>query len=739
MKNTDKGSKKVVGRLEGGAAETSANLGAPSGRPFAHPKNAARSASADLGAPSGGPSADRRDTVTSSSADLGDPSAPGPANKPPRRAIWIERVAPAVDDGRFPAKREVGDQLAVSADIFKEGHDVLAAVIRYRTRGEARWREQPLRPGDNDRWYGEVPLVENTEYCWAVEAWTDTWASWRRDTERRIAGGQSDLGSELLEGRALVAAAAATASPEDRGALERMLVAFDTAHTGSARQGLLLDPALGALMSRCQERRDATRSDRELSVIVDRPRARFASWYEMFPRSQGREPGRHGTFDDCVDRLPEIQRMGFDVVYLPPIHPIGRAHRKGPNNSLVAGPGDPGSPWAIGGPEGGHDAIHPELGTLADFRRLVAATRALDMEIALDLALQCSPDHPWVREHPEWFAHRPDGTIKYAENPPKRYQDIYPLDFGSPAWPALWDEILRVVLFWIEQGVRTFRVDNPHTKPLDFWQWLLGEVRRRHPDTIFLSEAFTRPKVMKALAKAGFSQSYTYFTWRNFKEELGEYLEELATTEMAEYFRGNFFANTPDILPEVLQRGGPPAFRMRAALAALASPVWGIYSGFELCEGEAVPGTEEYLDSEKYAVRVRDWRAPGNLTDYVARLNRIRRENPALQRWRNLRLYRADSDHVLFFGKATPDRDNVVFVAVNLDPFAAHEATLHLPLGEMGVGADETYELTELLTGTRQLCRGDAHTVSLDPPTASAVVYRVARWRRRERDFDYYG
>ena len=659
--------------------------------------------------------------------------------KPPRRAIWIERVEPCVDDGRFPVKREVGDLLEVSADVFKEGHDVLAAAIRYRTAGDPGWQEVPLRPGDNDRWYGEIPLAENAEYRFAVEAWTDAWASWRRDTDRRVAAGQTALGSELLEGRALVNAVAHHASVEDRAAAERTLAAFDAALSDSARLALLVDPGLAALMGRSQERRDCTRSDRELAVIVDRPRARFAAWYEMFPRSQGREPGRHGTFDDAIDRLPDVQRMGFDVVYLPPIHPIGRTHRKGPNNALVAAPGDPGSPWAIGGPEGGHTAVHPELGSLADFRRFVAAARALDLEVALDLALQCSPDHPWVREHPEWFQHRPDGTIKYAENPPKRYQDIYPLDFGSPAWASLWDEVLHVVLFWIDQGVRTFRVDNPHTKPLDFWQWLLAEVRRRHPDTIFLSEAFTRPKVMKALAKVGFSQSYTYFTWRNFKDELGEYLQELASTEMAEYFRGNFFANTPDILPEVLQRGGPPAFRMRAALAALGSPLWGIYSGFELCEGEAVPGTEEYHDSEKYAVRVRDWDAPGNIKDYVARLNRIRRENPALQRWRTLRLHRADSDYVLFFGKATPDRANVVFVAVNLDPFAAHEATLHLPLAEVGVAEDETYELTELLTGARQLCRGATHAVQLDPRTAPAAVYRLARWRRRERDFDYYG
>jgi starch synthase (maltosyl-transferring) len=430
--------------------------------------------------------------------------------------------------------------------------------------------------------------------------------------------------------------------------------------------------------------------------------------------------------------------MGFDVVYLPPIHPIGRTARKGPDNALHAGPGDPGSPWAIGAPEGGHTAVHPELGTLEDFRRLVKAAQGLGLEIALDFAIQCSPDHPWVREHPEWFYPRPDGTIKYAENPPKKYQDIYPINFASPAWASLWDALLGAVRFWIDQGVRTFRVDNPHTKPLDFWAWLIRQVQERDPDVIFLSEAFTRPKVMRALAKAGFTQSYTYFTWRNFKEELTEYLEELTRSEMAEYFRGNFFVNTPDILPEVLQRGGPPAFRMRATLAATLSSVWGVYSGFELGEAAALPGSEEYRGSEKYEIRVRDWDAPGNLKDHIARLNTIRRENRALHSMAGLRFYGASSPHVLFYGKMTPGRDNVILAAVNLDPFATHEATLEIPLEEIGIAADETYELHELLTDERRLVRGARHTVSLDPRVASAHVYRLGRWRRRERDFDYY-
>ena len=655
-----------------------------------------------------------------------------------RRPIVIEHVRPAVDDGRYPVKRVVGDALTITADIFKEGHDLLAASIRFRAVGETDWRETPLSPVDNDGWAGSFPLEANTRYRYTVEAWTDTFGSWVEEMRRRLAGGQVDLTSELLEGGAMLARARGGARDADAAALTRALERLEAASSRDRRLDVLLDSDLRQVMARVQPRPDLTRHDRELEVVVDRPPAAFAAWYEMFPRSQGRIPGRHGAFDDCIDRLPAIRRMGFDVVYLPPIHPIGRTARKGPDNALAAGPGDPGSPWAIGGPEGGHTAVHPELGTLEDFRRLVKTAQGLGMEIALDFAIQCSPDHPWVREHPEWFYPRPDGTIKYAENPPKKYQDIYPINFASPAWESLWNALLGVVRFWIDQGVRTFRVDNPHTKPLDFWAWLIREVQDRDPDVVFLSEAFTRPKVMRALAKAGFTQSYTYFTWRNFKEELTEYLEELTGSEMAEYFRGNFFVNTPDILPEVLQRGGPPAFRMRAALAATLSSVWGIYSGYELCEATPLPGSEEYRASEKYEIRVRDWDAPGNISSYIAQLNTIRQENPALHRMGGLRFYPANSPHVLFYGKLTPARDNVILVAVNLDPFATHEAALQIPLAEIGIAPDETYELHELLGGDRRLVRGATHTVTLDPRTAPAHVYRVGRWRRRERDFDYY-
>src|SRR5262245_6429728 len=654
------------------------------------------------------------------------------------RPILIEHVAPAVDDGRYPCKRVVGDCLQVSADILKEGHDLLDAVILYHARDESHWHEAPMRLIDNDRWTGQFLLERNTRYTFTIEAWTDAFGSWVAEIERRQAAGQADLQSELLEGLELVRQAGTRAAAGEAAGFRLVLERSHAAQDQQARLDLLLDPTLRRAVSRAQERRDRTRYDHELEDVVDRARAGRAAWYHLLPRSQGQLPDGHGTFDDCIRRLPEIERLGFDVVYLPPIHPIGLSHRKGPNNALTAGPTDPGSPWAIGAVEGGHTAVHPALGTLEGFRRLLDAAQSRGMEIAIDLAIQCSPDHPWVREHPEWFYRRPDGTLKYAENPPKKYQDIYPINFACEAWEALWDELLRVVLFWVEQGVRTFRVDNPHTKPVEFWEWLISEVQDGHPDVIFLSEAFTRPKMMKALAKAGFSQSYTYFTWRNFKTELTEYLEELTQSEMAEYFRGNFFCNTPDILPEILQRGGPPAFKMRAALAATLSPLWGIYSGFELCEGAAQPGTEEYLDSEKYQIRVRDWDQPGHIKDYLTRVNQIRRENAALQTLRNLRFHQADSPHVLFYERSAEAGDHAVLVAVNLDPFATHEAVLHLPLEALGFAPGDTYEIHELLTDARALGRGAVHTVALDPKVSPAHIYRVEHWRRREQDFPYF-
>ena len=655
------------------------------------------------------------------------------ASRAPRahvRSVWIGDVRPELDGGRFPIKREVGDTLEVTADIFQEGHGGLAAVLRYRTAKDTAWHEVRMEPLGNDRWAGRFLLEENTRYVYTLEAWPDAYRSWAEDLRKRLGAGM-DVTSELLEGAALLRDALARVVGADRRRLEARLVEFGATGDADRRARLLLNEEVGEILDAYPDRGAATRYDRELEVVVDRPLARFAAWYELFPRSQGRLPGRHGTFRDCIERLPDIAGMGFDVVYLPPIHPIGRSFRKGRNNALEAGLDDPGSPWAIGNEHGGHKAIDPALGTLADFRAFLRAARNHGLEVALDYALQCSPDHPWVTEHPEWFHHRPDGTIKYAENPPKKYQDIYPLNFYGREREALWEEAKGILLFWIEQGVRIFRVDNPHTKPIPFWAWAIAEVQAVHPDVIVLAEAFTRPRVVQALAKVGFTQSYTYFTWRNFKQELIDYLTELTHGEMAEYFRGNFFANTPDILPPILQQGGPPAFRMRLVLAATLSSLYGIYSGYELCENAAVPGTEEYLDSEKYEIKVRDWDAPGNILVYVTRLNQIRRENPALHEYRNLVFYESDDEHILCYGKRSTDGANAVLVAVNLDPFAPHEGRVRLPLDDLGIGPDESFQAHELVTNARHLWKGPTQRVRLDPAVEPAAVFRLERFGQR--------
>jgi starch synthase (maltosyl-transferring) len=651
--------------------------------------------------------------------------------------VWIGGVQPELECGRFPVKREVGDRFRVTADILREGHEALTAVLRYRTVKDTAWHEVRMRPLGNDRWEAGFPLEENTRYLYTVEAYPDPFRSWADDLEKRLAAGM-EVGSELLEGAALLRGSLARVAGADRKRLEALLAALEAAPSGLERARLLLAPEIAELMETYPDRSAASRYERELEVVVDRPRARYGAWYELFPRSQGRVPGQHGTFRDTLERLPDIASLGFDVLYLPPIHPIGRSYRKGRNNRLAAEPGDPGSPWAIGNAQGGHKTVEPALGSLQDFRGLVQAAAGHGIEIALDYALQCSPDHPYVREHPEWFHRRPDGTIKYAENPPKRYQDIYPLNFYCRDRQALWEELKSILFFWIDQGVRIFRVDNPHTKPIPFWAWLIGEVQAVHPDVIFLSEAFTRPKVMYALAKIGFTQSYTYFTWRNFKDELTAYFTELTQTEVAEFFRGNLFTNTPDILPPILQRGGRPAFRMRLALAATLSSVYGIYSGYELCENAAVPGSEEYLDAEKYEVKVRDWEAPGNIREDIRRLNRIRRENPALQGYRNLRFYPSEDENILFYGKRSADGGNTILVAVNLDPFEAHTSRLLLPLAELGIAEDERFEVEELLTGARHLWRGAGQTVALDPAAQPAAIFRPRRFPHKVYDSPCY-
>jgi starch synthase (maltosyl-transferring) len=480
-------------------------------------------------------------------------------------------------------------------------------------------------------------------------------------------------------------------------------------------------------MARASPRADETRSEPELEVVVDRAAARFSTWYEMFARSQGREPGASASFDDCIARLPEIAALGFDVVYLPPIHPIGQTNRKGKNNAPQAAPGDPGSPYAIGSAAGGHCAVEPELGTLDDFRRFVRAAAAHGIEVALDFAVQCSPDHPWVRRHPQWFRFRPDGSIKYAENPPKKYEDIVNVDFDTPQRDALWAALRDIVLFWVGEGVRIFRVDNPHTKPLPFWEWLIREVKRRCPEAIFLSEAFTRPKMMRALAKAGFSQSYTYFTWRNSKAELTEYLTELTRFPTSEYFRPNFFTNTPDILPEFLQQGGRAAFRIRLALAATLSPAYGIYNGFELCENTPIPGREEYLDSEKYEYKVWDWDRPGNIKDDILSVNRFRRENPAMRQFLNLRFLDCGEPNIIAYAKTAAEPPNVVVVIVNLDPHAVHEGEVELPLTALRLGVEDEFAAEEALSGTVWRLRGARQRFRLDPESSPALIFRLRR------------
>jgi starch synthase (maltosyl-transferring) len=648
-----------------------------------------------------------------------------PDRAPPH--LVVGAIAPAVADGRYAVKRLVGDGLRIGADIFTDGHDILAAHVLYLAPGERRLSSAAMTYSfEDDRWYATLPLDRVGEWRFVVEGWVDRFATWRSELEKKVGAGQA-VASELLEGADQVREAEPHARGDDHGRLAAYAATLgDPAADHGARVSAALSDELLGLMTAYGRPYGLTRSDREYRVRADRREAGFAAWYEFFPRSATSDPARPATFREAERALPRIAALGFDVVYLPPIHPIGHTHRKGPNNALVAGPGDPGSPWAIGNEHGGHTAVNPELGTLEDFRRFVATARSLGMEVALDYALQCSPDHPWVRRHPEWFFIRPDGTIKYAENPPKKYEDIYPINFWCDQRQALWDACRDIFLFWIEQGVRTFRVDNPHTKPYAFWEWVLAEVQREYPDIVFLSEAFTRPKRMQALARLGFTQSYTYFTWRNTAAELTEYLTELASPEMADFFRGNFFANTPDILHEYLQQGGPPAFRARLFLAGTLSPLYGIYSGFELSENVPVrEGSEEYLDSEKYQVRARDWRAPGNLDPDIATLNRVRRAEPALQAMTNLSFHPAGHPDVLLYLKAAWGRD--LLCAVSVNPQEPVTAELEVPLERLGLDDATPFEVEDLLTGERLVWQGARQPVRFDPSERAGYLWRVVR------------
>ncbi|MEJ2521759.1 MAG: DUF3416 domain-containing protein [Gammaproteobacteria bacterium] len=638
--------------------------------------------------------------------------------------VAIEKVTPEIDGGRFPVKRILGEGVDVSADIFCDGHDVLRAAVRFRRKGKKAWSEAPLSRGDNDRWSGRFHVDQLGRFEYTVVAWRDRFRTWRDETGKKNDAGL-DIGLELREGTELVAEAVQQASGEDAGALEAWHRALKGASDDATRLSHLMAGDLLALMDRAAPRSNLTIYDRSLDVVVDRPAAAFAAWYEMFPRSQSPVPGRHGTFRDVIQRLPYVRDLGFDVLYFTPVHPIGRTHRKGRNNTLLAGRDDPGSVYAIGAREGGHTAVHPELGTLEDFRALVAAARDHDLEIALDIAVQCSPDHPWLTEHPEWFDWRPDGTIKYAENPPKKYEDIVNVHFYRDAIPGLWFELKRVFEFWMAQGVKTFRVDNPHTKPFPFWEWLIGELKQADPEVVLLAEAFTRPKVMLRLAKLGFTQSYTYFTWRNHKAEMAAYLEELATGEYRETFRPNFFVNTPDINPAILQSNERPAYEMRLVLAATLSGLYGIYNGFEICEGTPVPGKEEYLDSEKYEIKTWDFERPGNIRSLIRRLNRIRRENPALRTHTNIRFLNAWNEHVLCYYKATPERDNNLLILVNMDHRNVQETHFEVPLWEFGLPDDGAIEVEDLLEGHVFTLHGKIQHVRLDPDHGPARIWRL--------------
>ncbi|HEY2625182.1 MAG TPA: alpha-1,4-glucan--maltose-1-phosphate maltosyltransferase [Candidatus Udaeobacter sp.] len=640
----------------------------------------------------------------------------------------IENLEPLVDGGRYPTKRIVGEDLVVEADIFKDGHDVVAAVLKWRVLGERRWRETPMAYVDNDRWRGVCTLYDIAIYEYTVEAWTDTFRGWQQEFAAKFSAGISELRSEALEGAALLEAASRRA--RDRADSTRLVeLSRRMCKAGNAEiNEIAQSRELEVLMATYTDRGNATDYAPAPRVIVDRPASQIGAWYEFFPRSAEGRGDRGSTFRDCLPRIDHAKAMGFDVIYFPPIHPIGHRNRKGRNNSITCESGDPGVPWAIGSEAGGHKAVEPSLGTLADFDWLQKQVRKRGMEIALDFAINCSPDHPYVKEHPDWFYKRPDGTIKHAENPPKKYEDIYPLNFRCDDWWELWAEMKSIVLFWARRGVRIFRVDNPHTKPVAFWEYLVSGVRDKYPDVVFLSEAFTRPKMMKALAKAGFNQSYSYFTWRNSKRELIEYFTELTQTEMSEYFRANLWPNTPDILPFVLQDGGRPAFMIRVLLAATLSTLYGIYSGYELCENEALPGREEYLDSEKYQWKERDWNAPGNIKDWIAQLNKIRRENRALQFYDNLRFYHADNDAILFYGKMTPARDNIILVVVNLDPHRKQNSYVNVPIDQFGQMESDVYQVHDLLSDARYTWRGRQNYVELDPEIQTGHVFRVRRW-----------
>jgi starch synthase (maltosyl-transferring) len=633
-------------------------------------------------------------------------------------AFHIEDVYPLIDGGRFPVKRIAGERVEIWADVYRDGHDVIAAALVWRRAQDREWHREPMTHHGNDRWTGSFTPPESGRYFYAIEAWTDEFATWKHGFELKRKAG-TDLAVDAIEGASML-----TRAQSGSAEATALIVRQCEEYLQSGDPAPLLTADLQDAMAESQAHPDLTRSPL-FPFVADRPRARYGTWYEMIPRSQGKIPGKHGTFKDCIERLADVGAMGFDVIYFTPIHPIGKTNRKGRNNSVTAEEGDPGSPYAIGSGEGGHDAIHPELGTIEDFREFVQACNSLGMEVALDFAVQCSPDHPWLKQHPQWFKRRPDGSMRYAENPPKKYQDIVNPDFSCEDAGALWNALRDTVLFWIGHGVKIFRVDNPHTKPLRFWEWMIQDVQLRHPDVIFLSEAFTRPKLMKGLAKLGFTQSYTYFTWRTQKWEIEQYLNELIGYPERDFFRPNFFVNTPDILPYHLQGGEPWMFKSRIALAAMLSSNYGMYNGFELLEHEPIPGREEYLDSEKYEIKVRDWEKPGNIKRYISELNRARRQNAALQQTNNLHFLGVDDGNVTAFVKESVDQSNTVAVAVALSR-DIHDFWLHLADVQVGAGDERRHVVAveNILTGERSPVEWGGIRVRIDPSRDPAALFR---------------
>jgi len=643
------------------------------------------------------------------------------------KRIVIEGVNPEIDSGRFPIKRIIGDQVVVEADIFADGHDVLSAALLYRKEGDRNWIEVPMELLVNDRWRGSFAVTELGHYRYTLIAWVDRFKTWQKDMVKKVEAKQ-DVSVDFLVGAQLIEEASQRAGKRDAGSMRKWAESLRANQMSpSAKAGLSLGNKVTAVMAKHPDRWFTVTYPQELVVVVDREKARFSAWYEMFPRSCMSKPGRHGTFKDCEARLPYVSEMGFDVLYFPPIHPIGYTSRKGNNNNPTAKVGDPGTPWAIGSQEGGHKGVHPQLGTLEDFRRLMTKAQEHGIEVALDLAFQCSPDHPYVKEHREWFRWRPDGTVQYAENPPKKYQDIYPLEFETENWQELWEELKSVVLFWIEQGVRIFRVDNPHTKPFAFWEWLIDGIKKEYPDVLFLSEAFTRPKIMYRLAKLGFTQSYTYFIWRNVKWELTQYFTELTQTDVREFFHSNLWPNTPDILNDYLRDGGRPAFMTRLVLAATLGANYGIYGpAFELCENRRKDKqSEEYLDSEKYELKQWDINSSSSLKDFIARVNGIRRENPALQMDLSLRFHSVDNDQLICYSKRTEDLSNVIVVVVNLDYRHKQSGWVDLSLEELGLDYDQPYEVHDLLADATYHWQGSRNYVELDPRKIPAHIFRI--------------